>query len=319
MAISTSDSCRSPNAQPEVSVVMSMHNAAATIEQAIRSLQWQTLTDWELILIDDGSSDDSIQIVAAMGERRINIQSDGKRLGLAARLNQGVGLARGRFIARMDADDVCFPERLAKQVAHLRDHQNVDVVASCAAVFSEAGDLIGIMQAGRDRQTIGADPFRGFPFPHPTWCGRADWFRRHPYNASLRRAQDQELLLRCYSQSSLAGMPEVLLGYRQERFDIRKILHGRFVYARAIWRYGRALRPFQMVLRGICMQAVKAIVDIVMLGLGLNRFSQRLRVTPVPEAVRKTWIPLWAALQSCAERQSHPASAVGAEIVQDKR
>ena len=105
--------------QALVSVVMSMRNASATVRDTIRSLQWQTLSDWELVLLDDGSTDDSVNIVGSIADRRIRLQSDGGRKGLAARLNQAVGLARGRFIARIDADDICFPARLEKQVAYL--------------------------------------------------------------------------------------------------------------------------------------------------------------------------------------------------------
>ncbi|MGG6499264.1 UNVERIFIED_CONTAM: glycosyltransferase family 2 protein, partial [Bacteroidetes bacterium 56_B9] len=76
-----------------------------------------TLADWELIVIDDGSLDDSAAIVESFGDPRIRLVREAASAGLARRLNQAVALSRGEFIARMDADDVCFPERLARQVA----------------------------------------------------------------------------------------------------------------------------------------------------------------------------------------------------------
>ena len=94
-----------------------MRDASATVLDTIRSLQWQTLSDWELVLFDDGSTDDSVGVVQSISDKRIRLQRDGQRKGLAARLNEAVALARGRFIARIDADDICFPARLEKQVA----------------------------------------------------------------------------------------------------------------------------------------------------------------------------------------------------------
>jgi hypothetical protein len=103
--------------------------------------------------------------------------------------------ARATLIARMDADDVSYPDRLAKQVTFLKN-MSVDVVVCDAAVFAEGGELVGLLPTGRNLAAIVADPIRGIPFPHPTWCGRAEWFRSHPYYARLSRAQNQDLLLR---------------------------------------------------------------------------------------------------------------------------
>ena len=104
-----------------VSIIMSMRNSGATVGAAVRSVLRQTLPDWELIVIDDGSSDQSGAIVEGFHDERIRLVRESSSAGLAARLNQAVALAKGEFIARMDADDVCFPERLARQVARLRE------------------------------------------------------------------------------------------------------------------------------------------------------------------------------------------------------
>jgi glycosyltransferase involved in cell wall biosynthesis len=114
--------------QPLVSVIMSMRNGAATVGATVRSIQLQTLEDWELIVIDDGSSDRSSFIVEAFGDARIRLVRETSSAGLAPRLNQAVALSRGEFIARMDADDVCFPQRLARQIAQLREDPSLDVL-----------------------------------------------------------------------------------------------------------------------------------------------------------------------------------------------
>ena len=138
--------------EPLVSVIMSMRNASTTVLDTIRSLQWQTLNAWELVLFDDGSTDDSASVVQSISDKRIRLQRDSQRKGLATRLNEAVALARGRFIARIDADDICFPARLEKQVAYLESHPDIDIVASRAVVFS-GRDLIGVMPVGSDHRT----------------------------------------------------------------------------------------------------------------------------------------------------------------------
>lgn len=282
---------------PLVSIIMSMRNASATVRDTIRSLQWQTLSDWELILFDDGSTDDSVAIVESIADSRVRLQSDGRRKGLAARLNQAVGLARGRFIARMDADDVCFPDRLEKQVAYLERHSEVDLAASAAVVFS-GRDLIGVMPIGLDHQDIVRQSFRGFPFPHPTWFGQAKWFRANPYDESLGKTQDQDLLLRSFRHSTFGGMPDVLVGYRQQRLEIGKLLRGRLNFSHSMWRHGRAQAPLSTVVGGMALQIGKAAADTVILGLGLNRWGQLRRLNPVPPALQGEWQSLCERLQT---------------------
>jgi glycosyltransferase involved in cell wall biosynthesis len=283
--------------QPLVSIIMSMRDVSATVRDTIRSLQWQTLSDWELVLFDDGSTDDSVAIVGSIADSRIRLQSDGQSRGLAARLNQAVELARGRFIARMDADDICFPDRLEKQVAYLEGHPDIDLIASGAVVFS-GRDLIGVMPIGSDHQDLARHAFRGFPFPHPTWCGRAEWFRANPYDESLGKTQDQDLLLRSFGHSTFVGIPDVLVGYRQQKLDIGKLLRGRFNFSQSMWRYGRTHAPLSTVIGGIALQVGKAAADTAMLGLGLNRWGQLRRLYPVPRELQVKWPSLCDRLQS---------------------
>jgi glycosyltransferase involved in cell wall biosynthesis len=98
---------------PTVSVIMSMRNSASTVDAAIRSVRLQTHRDWELIVIDDGSVDQSSAIVEGFHDERIRLVRETGSAGLATRLNQAVALSRCEFIARMDADVICFPERLS--------------------------------------------------------------------------------------------------------------------------------------------------------------------------------------------------------------
>jgi glycosyltransferase involved in cell wall biosynthesis len=267
---------------------MSMRNSATTVGAAVRSIQLQTLPDWELIVIDDGSSDQGAAVVAAFADPRILLVREPASAGLAARLNQAVALSRGDYIARMDADDICFPERLACQVARLRQDPSIDCLGCGAAVFVDSGSLVGVLPGGLTHQEIIARPYRGFPFPHPTWCGRAQWFRNNPYDAKLMKTQDQDLLLRVFAHSRFAALADALVGYRQDGLDLKKMLRGRRVFVGSLWRHARRgqLLP---ALWGIVVQMLKGAADIGSIGLGLGDWAQRRRLKPVPPAVAQQW------------------------------
>jgi glycosyltransferase involved in cell wall biosynthesis len=274
---------------PVVSVIMSMRNSAATVGAAVRSVRLQTLRDWELIVIDDGSSDRSSAIVEGFHDERIRLIRESRSAGLAARLNQAVALSKGEFIARMDADDICFPERLSREVARLREDPQLDLVGCGAVVFASDGKLIGEIPVGIHHQDIVARPFVGFPLPHPTWCGRASWFRNNPYDSRLRYAEDQDLLLRSFRHSRLAGLDTVLLGYRQDQLVLKKLLPGRATFMRSIWRDGVATGDVLPALTGIAVNTAKGMLDVATLGLGFNRQMQLRRLRPVSPAIERAW------------------------------
>jgi glycosyltransferase involved in cell wall biosynthesis len=274
---------------PLVSVVMSMRNSAATVDTAVRSILMQTMRDWELIVIDDGSSDHSSDLVEKFHDERIRIVREYRSAGVAARLNQAVALARGEFIALMDSDDICFPERLSRQVERLREDPQLNLLGCRAVVFRSAGELVGEMPVGLCHQDVVARPFVGFPFPHPTWCGRADWFRENPYDSRLRQTEDQDLLLRSFRHSKLAGLDAVLLGYRQDQLALKKLLPRRATFMRSVWRNGLATGEVLSALTGIAINTAKGGLDVATLGLGLNRQMQRRRLKPVSPATEQGW------------------------------
>jgi glycosyltransferase involved in cell wall biosynthesis len=264
----------------------------------------QTLPDWELIVIDDGSSDESSALVEGFHDERIRLVRESRSAGLASRLNQAVALSQGEFIARMDADDICFPERLARQVARLQQDARLDLIGCGAVVFRSSSELVGEMPIGLDHQDIVARPFVGFPLPHPTWCGRANWFRNNPYDSSLRYAEDQDLLLRSFRHSKLAGLDKILMGYRQDRLALKKLLPGRATFMGSAWRNGMAMGEALPAFGGIANHAVKGMLDVATLTFGLNRQMQMMRLRPVSPGLQQEWLRL---------QKNLAAASVGAE------
>ncbi len=130
---------------PTVSVVMPVYNVERYVTQAIRSVLDQTFADFELIVVDDGGSDDSVALCRAIADRRIRIVHQANR-GLAGARNTGIAAARGEFIALLDADDAFTPEKLSLHVAHLRANPEVGVSYAGAALIDEAGHPLNMRQ-----------------------------------------------------------------------------------------------------------------------------------------------------------------------------
>jgi glycosyltransferase involved in cell wall biosynthesis len=289
---------------PLLSVIMSIRDSAATVAAAGRSILAQSLQDWELIVIDDGSKDDGAARLAAIGDPRIRIVRHEQSRGLACRLNEAVILSRGAFIARMDADDVCYPDRLAAQVALLMREPALDLVACKAVVFRGAGELIGVFPVASEHTAIAANPMLGFRFPHPTWCGRAAWFRDNPYDERMTRAQDQELLLRTAAKSRFGTVDTILFGYRDERLDLGKCLKGRLLFARALWREGGRSGQPAAALFGIAAQLAKATAEILTSKLGMQSRMLRQRYEPLGADDLAQWLTVWASVTGTLDMDS---------------
>jgi glycosyltransferase involved in cell wall biosynthesis len=213
---------------PAISVILPVRDGGAPLRQAIDSVLAQTYADFELLVLDDGSRDGSRELARGYTDPRVRALGDASPLGVATRLNQGIDLARGRYLARMDADDVCFTERLQRQVAFLDAHPEIDLVGCRAVVFRDGGEVVGLLPFRATHEAICARPWIGLHLPHPTWLGRREWFQRFRYRLpEVWRAEDQEILLRAFPDSRFACLDEILLGYRQGRFQLRRTLRGR--------------------------------------------------------------------------------------------
>ena len=248
---------------PLVSVVLPVYNARQTLPQALASIRLQTFREWELILIDDGSTNGCMaEFIARDG--RIRVVQDGRNLGLAARLNQGIDLARGKYLARMDQDDVAYPTRLERQVEFLARNPNVDLAGTKAIVFRAEGHPIGLFPFRAAHVEICSRPWNGFYLPHPTWMGRIEWFRSHRYTMpEVVRAEDQDLLLRAYDSSRFACIDEILLGYRKAPQPLRNLWRARINLARAQLRVNASKGRWTYCVLGSLTPLLKSAADVL--------------------------------------------------------
>jgi glycosyltransferase involved in cell wall biosynthesis len=281
------------NPDPGITIAMPFFNSAGTLELSIRSLLNQSYDNFELLLCDDGSYDQSRAIAHSFDDPRLVWWSDGRQLGLGTRLNECIDRARGRYLARMDAEDIAYPNRLAQQMAFLADHQEVDLCGGSAMVFGKYGRPLWRFSPPTDHAEIIRSPSLGFPLLHPAWMGHIEWFRRWRYDESARLAQDQELLLRSYRNSRFANLPQIVLGYREERITLRELF--RLLQMRYVCRqHGRGHDPWQKSQNLIISAARFAANCVVALGGGPRMDHHTAQVTSAVEPAE--WRNLWTLL-----------------------
>lgn len=278
---------------PLVSVAMSVHNGAGTVAAAIRSILWQTFPDWELLLVNDASTDETGDICRRFQDSRICLIDGSEQRGLAVRLNQAVDSARGKYIARMDADDIAFPERFARQVNYLESHPLVDLVGHGAVLFKRNGEVVGLYPRAISHEDICRRPWWGFPLAHPTWMGKRSWFLNERYDERLMKGQDQELLLRTYRKSRFASLPECLLGYRIENISIQKSTRGRVAYCRRLLADIDNLSSLVDAVRGIGIHSLALARDFVFDLAGTVGEKSRRSYLPADQSVRAEWDEIW--------------------------
>ncbi len=214
---------------PLITVAMPVYNAGEFLRLAVLSIVEQTYANWELLLIDDGSTDSALVSISDITDARIVIFRDGANKGLAARLNEAIDLAKGDYFCRMDQDDVSYPQRFEQQLQRLQSDPDLDLVAVQAVTISGTNKILGMLPWDDRQEEISAKPWRGFYLPHPTWMGKLSWFRKHRYAfPGPYFCEDQELLLRAYDKSHFDLIREPLFAYRlRDGFDIGKLVKTR--------------------------------------------------------------------------------------------
>ena len=256
--------------EPMVSVIMPVYNAQAFLRTAIDSILNQTFTDFEFIIFDDGSIDDSLKIIQSYEDPRIRIVSGRGNRKLVPPLNDAIRMAKGKYLARMDSDDISLPNRLEKQVVFMENHPDVDV---CGTFFRTIG---GRVDVSKTYPVFDSDIKLSMLFfcslAHPSVVMRRSTMIKKDffYDEQFLYAEDYDL----WSRMTLAGcifhnIPEVLLRYRIGHFHIFSEHGGRQqqlthrIVARNLMDFGLTERDVEPLLQEhYTLHSLKAAINV---------------------------------------------------------
>ncbi|MGB4769908.1 MAG: glycosyltransferase [Chitinophagaceae bacterium] len=213
---------------PLVSILIPVYNTAAYLTRAIQSILEQQYPSMEIILINDGSTDASETIIQFFQDPRIRYVKNEQNMGLVYTLNKGIDLSAGKYIARMDGDDVSLPGRIAQQVDYLEAHPEVSVLATRVSLINEQDQPLGYWEA--DQQIMEPEQIRAFLpkdncLAHPSIMARAELLKKYKYRSEQSQAEDYDLWLRMAADG-------VVIHKLSEVFVQHRIVHNSFTRSR---------------------------------------------------------------------------------------
>jgi glycosyltransferase involved in cell wall biosynthesis len=250
---------------PLISIVMPVRNAGSFLVEAVESLINQTHKNWELIAVDDYSSDKSYEILESYSkkDKRIKLFRNDKRLGVSGTANVAIQKAKGKYIARMDADDISFPCRLEKQLAYLQKNKDVIAVGGQCDVINKKGEKIGEKIFPTEAQDIKKMIFSNAPLQQPTLIVNSRLLPSnfYWYDDKHEIAEEIELLFRLFQHGKVCNLKEKVLFYRIHNNNIslkdpkKTFLLTLKARMKAIFRYG-----YRPTLLGVLITIMQAII-----------------------------------------------------------
>lgn len=219
------------NNLPPVSIGIPFYNAEPFLIDSIKSIFAQTHQNWELILMDDGSTDRSLEIAHSIDDPRVRVYSDGKNKKLAARLNEIHSLARYDYVVRMDADDMIARDKIEKQLLFLLNRPELDLVTTGVCSITDSSIPYGVRVPKEGHSINSYKILRGsHGIVHAAILGRKEWFLRNPYDPNDSWAEDYKLWVRSIKKNDLAigFINEPLYFYRElGSATLQKMLTGK--------------------------------------------------------------------------------------------
>lgn len=202
--------------KPLVSVIIPCYNCEKYVEKAVKSIINQTYKNIEIFVADDGSGDKTLEILTLLAEKdsRINVVKNETNLGIVETLNKLVSISKGKYIARMDADDYSLPNRIEKEVEVLEKNSDIAICSSDAYIINEADKVFDKMIMPHTSAEIEVYKLIGCPFIHPAVIIRTDIIKNFKYDKEFQCAEDYELWLRILKQYKGVNIAEPLFCYR---------------------------------------------------------------------------------------------------------
>ena len=195
---------------------MAAYNEEKLIDRSIRSIINQSFTDWELIVVDDGSTDCTVDVIKSFVRKdtRIVLVENDINKGLAESLNLGIKLSRGKYIARMDADDESLPRRFEMQLGFMEKNPEIDILGTGAVYIDSNNNFLGEIIMPENNYDIVQKIMKASPFIHPSVMMKKRFIDEiGMYNKNIRRAEDYDLWFRSRNSAKFHNLPEIHLRY----------------------------------------------------------------------------------------------------------
>lgn len=207
---------------PQISVILPVYNTEQYIKEAVESILNQTFTDFELLVLNDASTDKTLEILEQFNDPRLKIITNEQNLKVVKTLNKGLAIAQGKYIARMDADDIAHPQRFEKQVHFFNKHPNIDFVGTWVQTFGSESNL---MRAATEHEHIKVRLFFLNPIFHPAVMFKRESFEKYgfKYDEKYTNAEDYGMWVKAIDHIKFANIPEVLLKYRVHASNVSVI------------------------------------------------------------------------------------------------
>lgn len=260
---------------PSISIVMAAFNAEAFIAEAIESILKQTHTDYEFIIINDGSTDGTLSIIKQFTDKRIIIIDNESNCGLAASLNKGIRVAKGKYVARMDADDISSPNRLERQFDFLENNSGCDVCVTPMRLFGSETSVTG--EGLITDNDIKAELIWGTPTNHATMLMRSDKIKTHNlyYDETFGVGQDWKFWYDVRDHVTVYSLSELLYFYRRGEHNVTVQFKNKSKQ--------RSLRMHELLLRDLEIPFTEN-------DLFLHQFlNGQFSIEPSPETVKSAW------------------------------
>ena len=202
------------NKAPQISVIMPVYNGEKYLKEAIESILDQTFRDFEFIIINDGSTDKTAEIIKSFNDARIQLINQ-KNAGIILSLNRGISESRGKYIARMDADDISLPERLEKEYRFLEQNPKYGIVGTTFLIINKNNQVIGVNAVLLENEDLKKEIIIETTFGHGTVMMRKSVLDTVGYyNPKALHAEDFDLWTRFAEKSKMANLSEVLYLWR---------------------------------------------------------------------------------------------------------
>lgn len=199
---------------PAVSIVMPVYNARDMLHQAVQSVFAQTFDDWELIIVDDASTDGSYEYLKQISDPRVRLLRNEINMKHPETVNRGNDIARGKWFARMDADDIISPKRIEKQVEALEANPGIDILGCGTFITDKDLNLITIGRQPLTHKEITRWPTIRYRITYGTLIGKAEWWRRWRLDPRALHPTSFDLYIRSFKESTYANIEDILYVYR---------------------------------------------------------------------------------------------------------